>query len=104
MDSKLKEFSNKWKTDSLGLDSFRITQLFFDKKSRDWIVGGYNFKGFNNEDIIEIFGKPNEKGYGKEGNCLMLSYIVLKKRKLPNTTLDFGFDKDNNVAIITLGD
>jgi len=104
MDSKLKEFSDKWKADSLGVDSFRINQLFFDKKSRDWIVGGYNFKGFNSEDIIEIFGKPNEKGFGKEDNCLMMFYIVLKKRKLPNTTLDFDFDKDNNVVFITLGD
>jgi hypothetical protein len=104
MNSKLKEFSDKWKADSLGVDSFRINQLFFDKKSRDWIVGGYNFKGFNSEDIIEIFGKPNEKVFGKEDNCLMMFYIVLKKRKLPNTMLDFDFDKNDKVVFITLCD
>jgi hypothetical protein len=104
MDSKLKELSDKWKADSLGIDSFRINQLFFDEKSRDWIIGGYNFTGFSSEDIIKIFGKPNEKGFGKEDHCLMMFYIILKKKQLPNTTLEFGFSEDNNVTNISLCD
>jgi hypothetical protein len=98
MDSKLKEFSDRWKADSLGVDSFRIAQLFFDKNARNWIVGGYNFKGFSSEDIIKIFGKPDEKGLGKEDDCLMLTYIVLKKKTKPDITFEFYFDKNNNVV------
>ena len=104
MDAKHKALSEKWKTDSLGIDSFRINQLFFDKDSRDWLIGGYNFIGFSREIIIKIFGEPNEKGFGKEDQCLMMFYIVHRRKNKPNTTLEFGFDKDNNVANITLCD
>ena len=94
MDSNLKEFSDRWKADSLGVDSFRISQLFFDKKTKNWIVGGYGFSNYSKEDFFEVLGKPNECGYHFEGGYLMVYTLKKNKIKQLDKSLIVYFDKN----------
>jgi hypothetical protein len=59
-------FSDMWKTDSLGLNGFRAKNYSFIQDPKHWAIGGVDYRGYSKQELMEILGKPNESGLGKE--------------------------------------
>jgi hypothetical protein len=98
LDSSLRDFSIKWKADSLGLNSFRATNHSFDKDSHNWLIGGVDFLNYNQDDIFVILGKPNNLVYGKEDNLPIMIYIVGKGVTTPEKSILIYINKKNKVS------
>lgn len=101
-DSKLKIFSDMWKTDSLGLNGFRSKNYSFIQDPKHWAIGGVDFRGYSKQELIEILGKPNESGLGKEDELLIMSFILETGKEDSNKSLLIYFDKNNNVDSVIL--
>jgi hypothetical protein len=94
-----KEFRLKWKTDSLGQLGFREKYLGLNCIA---CINGVNLTGYSKDEIISIFGKPTNVGYGKEDGLLMIFYLAKKGFKIKTETFIIDFDKKNKVTDITL--
>ncbi|MCO4294324.1 hypothetical protein NF867_15790 [Solitalea sp. MAHUQ-68] len=100
-DLGLEKFSAKWKADSLGLNGFRASNYSFQKKTATWLINGISFKGFTENQVIKILGKPTQSGHHKEDNGLIMTYIVRKKGIAPEIKLLIYFNKKDLVDDIT---
>lgn len=100
-DSLLKDFSIKWKADSLAKNGFRENHYCRNKDSTIWLINGFNFENYSKENVISILGKPTSQGLGKEDKLPIILYIVKKKsRKISDKTLILYFDKNNKLDFI----
>jgi len=100
-DSLTDDFSNKWKSDSLGLNGFRSNHYSLNRSAKTWIINGVNFKGYNKEKVLKILGKPTSFGYGKEDGLLIFDYIVNNSKGTKLKSLTINFNHEDNVGIIT---
>jgi hypothetical protein len=102
-DSLLKDFSMKWKNDSLGKNGFRMNHYNFLKETKPWEIeiNGLSFKGYSKEKVIDILGKPNDFGFGREDGLLMLVYFIRKNTNTADKELIMYFDKQNKLHDIT---
>jgi len=96
-DSLLREFSVKWKADSLGQNDFRMNHYSYDKKMQVWVINGMTLKNYSKEKIINLLGHPTSSGLGKEDNLLILTYIIRQHKTTQDKTLILYFDKDNKL-------
>jgi hypothetical protein len=97
-DSPLKEFSIKWKADSLANNGFRENHYSKSPDSTIWLINGLTFEGYSKENVIDLLGKPSNQGLGKEDRLLIMEYVV--RKKTPEKTLILYFNKNNTLDFI----
>ena len=100
-----KEFTENWKSDSLGKLNFRNTNHKYSATKLTILINGLDFRGFSENKVLELLGKPNQRGIHKEDKLLIMIYKTKYFKAKQSDEILVYFDEKKVVnAIIKLED
>ncbi len=78
----LKQFTQNFSKDSTGAFGLRAKCLAKHVNKETTTIGSINFTGYNLQQLIGLFGKPNKISNDKDGKMESISYDVNRKKGL----------------------
>ena len=76
----LKQFTQNFSKDSTGALGLRAKCLAKNLNKEITTIGSINFTGYNLQQLIDLFGKPNQISNDKDGKTEFISYDVNRKK------------------------
>jgi len=76
----LKQFTKNFIKDSTGALGLRAKCLAVHLNKETTTIGSIDFTGFNLQQLIALFGKPNKISNDKDGKTDFISYDVNRKK------------------------
>jgi hypothetical protein len=96
--SKYADFSNKWKSDSLGNTSFRSKSLRYNPRTKEISsVNGINLVKYTKTQITELLGNPNRIIVNDTGftfDYFLAPYCGFAEQGCPKWVLEISFKSD----------